>query len=625
MDQDAKKIRAVKNGPYIVEECTELRGSQGECVPVDPHVHLCRCGKSGDKPLCDNTHEKHGFRSTKLEGRQPDRTDRYEGKEIVVFDNRGVCSHRGHCTDNLPSVFIQGKEPWIDPDGADPKEIARVIRMCPSGALSYEWRGEKYCEWGGDPEIRFVRNAPFEVSGGITFYDEDGSVPETPDHYALCRCGGSKNKPFCDGTHWYNGFSDEKDYCRQPPPSKRHMNAIHHMAATGKALNEPMGTELPLPNWDDITVHGAQLNRFPINEDEEITLETVIGPKAAKPLVISLPVYITHMSYGALSAEAKISLAKGARAAGTAVCSGEGGILEAEFTESGAYIFEYVQNEYSVSDENLRRCDAVEIKIGQAVKPGIGGHFPAEKITNEIAAVRDRPKDRDIITPARYRDIHRPKDLEDKVLWLRKKTGGKPVGIKIAAGNVEKDLAVALSAGPDFITIDGKGGATGSVPKFIKDSASVPTIYALCRAKRYLDSVGAQDVSLVITGGLRISSDFVKALALGADAVAVGTAALMAIGCRQYRICNTGRCPTGITSQDPLLRSRIDIKTAAARLENFLAVTKKELETFTRMTGHTRISDLSREDVSAVSHDIARAAGIPFSGGMSEHKEGDPV
>lgn len=614
MDHEEIKIKAVKNGPYLVEGCAELRGSQGEYVSIDPYVHLCRCGKSGDKPFCDNTHEQYGFRSAKLAGRQPDRTDRYEGKEITILDNRGVCSHRGHCTDNLPSVFLQGKEPWIDPDGADPEEIIRVIRMCPSGALSYERNGELYNRWRDEPAVRFVKNAPFEVAGEVLLQDEEGSIPDTSDHYALCRCGGSKNKPFCDGTHWYNGFSDEKDHCRPEAPAKHHMDAIHHMAATGEELNEPMGTQLPLPNWDDITVHGAQLGRLPVNEDEDVSLETVIGPKAMKPIVISMPVYITHMSYGALSAEAKTALAKGAKSAGTAVCSGEGGILEAEIASAGAYIFEYVQNEYSVTDENLRRCDAVEIKIGQAVKPGIGGHFPAEKITKEIADVRKRPVDRDIVTPARYSDINSPEELQAKVTWLRDRTGGRPVGIKIAAGNIEKDLEVALAAGPDFITIDGKGGATGSVPKFIKDSASVPTIYALCRARRYLDSRGITDVSLIITGGLRVSSDFAKAFALGADAVAIGSAALMAIGCRQYRICNTGRCPTGITSQDPLLRSRIDIEAASARLEKFLLVTKNELETFTRMTGNTRISDLSLDDISAVSYDIARAAGIPFSG-----------
>ena len=615
MEKKRIKIRAAKDGPYMVEDCSELKGSQGERLSIDPYAHLCRCGKSGNKPFCDNTHEEYGFRSAKLDGRQPDRTDRYEGKEIVIFDNRGVCSHRGHCTDNLPDVFLQGKEPWIDPDGADPKEIARVVRMCPSGALSYEWGGEYFNAWGGKPEITFVKNAPLEVRGEVELTDEEGNVPQTGDHYALCRCGGSKNKPFCDGTHWYNGFSDKKEPCRPVKPAKRHMDTIHHMAASGKGIHEPMGTEIPLPSWDSITIHGAQLHKLPVNEDEEVSLRTVIGPGAARPLSISMPVYITHMSYGALSAEAKIALARGAENAGTAICSGEGGILAEEIENAGAYIFEYVQNEYSVTDENLQRCDALEIKIGQAVKPGIGGHFPAEKITEEIAAVRNRPRDRDIVTSARYPDITSPEELKTKVDWLRSHSRGRPIGIKIAAGNIEDDLAFILPAGLDFITLDGEGGATGSVPKMVKDSSSVPTVYAIGRARRFLDKMGAKKVSLVVTGGLRVSSDFVKALALGADAVAIGTAALMAIGCRQYRMCHTGRCPTGITSQDQNLRSRIDIGNASKGLSNFLQVTKNELEIFTRMTGHRSISELSAEDISCTSYDIACAAGISFSGG----------
>lgn len=614
MSDEPVRIRATRDGPYIVEQCAELTSSQGDAVATDPYVHLCRCGKSRNKPFCDNTHEEYGFRSRKLDGAQPDRVDVYEGREITIVDNRGVCSHRGHCTTNLPEVFVQGAEPWINPDGADPKEIARVIRMCPSGALSYKWRDEHFSDWTETQELELSKNGPIEVRGRVTLHDEDGSHPETDDHYTLCRCGGSKNKPFCDGTHWYNGFRDEKADVRPERAAERHMAHIHSMAATGVSINEPMGTEVPLPSWDTITMHGAQLATLPVNEDEAITLATVIGPKAKQPLEIDLPVYVTHMSYGALSAEAKTALAKGSAAAHTAMCSGEGGILEASRAASYRYIFEYVQNEYSASDENLRASDAVEIKIGQAVKPGIGGHYPAAKLTPEIAAVRIRPVDRDIVTPARYHDIIDAGTLRAKVTRLRAISAGRPIGVKIAAGNVEADLEVALAAEPDFITIDGKGGATGSVPKLIKDAASVPTIYALVRARDYFDHHRVTGVSLVITGGLRVSSDIAKALALGADAVALGTAALMAIGCRQYRICNTGRCPTGVTSQDPLLRSRIDVEAAGVRLSNFFAVTRAELEHFTRMTGHRSVHDISRDDISATDPWMAQAAGIRFSG-----------
>ena len=614
MSTDSPRIRATKDGPYILESCSFLESSQGDRIPTDPYVHLCRCGKSRNKPFCDNTHETYGFSSRKLDGRAADRIDRYEGRGITILDNRGVCSHRGQCTTNLPGVFIQGREPWIDPNGADPKEVARVIRMCPSGALSYEWHGEKFADWEGAPELSLLKNGPIEVAGAVPIQDEDNSRPQASDHYTLCRCGGSKNKPFCDGTHWYNGFTDEKEPARPTRPAERHMEQIHRMAATGTSINEPMGPEIPLPSWEDITIHGAQLAALPVNEDEEISLGTVIGPRAKKPLEIALPFYVTHMSYGALSAEAKVALSVGAAAASTAMCSGEGGVLPESRRVAHRYIFEYVQNEYSVTDEVLRGSDAVEIKIGQAVKPGIGGHFPAEKITDEIASVRRRPKGHDIVTPARYADISDAESLRRKIAWLRERSGGRPIGVKIAAGNIEADLEVVVAANPDFITIDGKGGATGSVEKYIKDAASVPTIYALIRARNFLDRRGLRDISLVITGGLRVSSDIAKAVALGADAVALGTAALMAVGCRQYRICNTGRCPTGVTSQNPLLRSRIDVDAAGRRLGNYFNVVARELATFTRMTGKRSIHELSRSDVSSTDLGLARAAGIDFAG-----------
>lgn len=206
MKETRISIRANKNEPYTVEGASRIKSSQGDIIPVDLYTNVCRCGKSRNKPFCDKTHIEYGFSSRKLEGRQPDRVDKYEGKHITIYDNRGVCSHRGHCTDNLPTVFKQGVEPWIDPDGADPKEIARVIRMCPSGTLSYEWNGTRYIQWEQNPLLRFHKNGPIEVEGSIELRDEEGSTPPTMDHYTLCRCGGSKNKPFCDGTLGITAF-----------------------------------------------------------------------------------------------------------------------------------------------------------------------------------------------------------------------------------------------------------------------------------------------------------------------------------------------------------------------------------------------------------------------------------
>ena len=216
----------------------------------------------------------------------------------------------------------------------------------------------------------------------------------------------------------------------------------------------------------------------------------------------------------------------------------------------------------------------------------MGGRLPAEKVTAEIAAMRGYPEGSDILSPAAFEDILNRDDLKEKVRWLREKSGGRPIGVKIAAGDIEEDLEVILYAEPDYITIDGRPGATAAALKYIKAATSVPTIFALYRARKYLDEHGAKDVSLVITGGLRVSSDFAKALALGADAVAIGTAALMACACQQYRLCHTGLCPVGVTTQKPELRRRLQPDISARQLEHFLRVSTDELRDFARLTGN---------------------------------------
>jgi len=385
-----------------------------------------------------------------------------------------------------------------------------------------------------------------------------------------------------------------------------HMRDIHEIAQTGSALIEAMRTRLSVVSWDEILIKGAQLAKIPLNEEEPVNTKTVIGPRAKLPLIIETPVYVTHMSFGALSREAKISLARGSASARTAMCSGEGGILEESIESSYRYIFEYVPNRYSLTDEHLARVDAIELKFGQGTKPGMGGHLPGAKVTTEIAEIRGFPEGTDIVSPAHFDDINNREQLKEKVSWLRKKSGGRPIGIKIAAGSIEQDLEVALFAEPDFITIDGRSGSTGASAKFIKDATSVPTVFALYRARKYLLMHNVEDVSLVITGGLRVSSDFAKALALGADAVAISTAALMAIGCQQYRICHTGNCPAGIATQDPVLRARIDIDAAAQGLANFLRVSTEELEDFARLTGNNDVHLLALHDLCTTSSEISQ-------------------
>lgn len=389
----------------------------------------------------------------------------------------------------------------------------------------------------------------------------------------------------------------------------RYYKEIHQMAVTGKSAIEAMGTRMAMPNWDDILILGAQLNPMPLDEHADVSLKTVIGKHAKKPMVIESPVYISHMSFGALSKETKIALSMGSAMAGTAMCSGEGGILPEEKEAAYKYIFEYVPNMYSVTNENLKTADAIEIKIGQGTKPGMGGHLPGSKVTPEIAKVRNKPLGEDVISPSKFVGIDTKEDLKDLVSDLRVRSEGRPIGIKIAAGRIEKDLEYCVFAEPDFVTIDGRGGATGASPAIIRDSTSVPTIYALYRARKYLDSVHA-DIDLVITGGLRVSSDFAKAIAMGADAVAIASGAMVAAACQQYRICGSGMCPVGMATQDETLRQRLHTEAAAKRVANYLNCSAEELKTFARITGHEDIHELSVDDLCTISREISEHTNI---------------
>lgn len=411
----------------------------------------------------------------------------------------------------------------------------------------------------------------------------------------------------------YSGALDYDSSTARHDASCRYMAEIHEMAVTGKSIGGSMGTKMPMPDWDDILLLGAQLNPPPLNDTDEVDTVTVIGKHAKKPMVLNSPIYISHMSFGALSREIKVALAKGSAMAKTAMCSGEGGILPEEKQESYKYIFEYIPNKYSVTDENLRSSDAIEIKIGQGTKPGMGGHLPGEKVTAEIAAIRGKKQGEDIQSPSKFPELNSKEDLREMVDMLRERSEGRPIGIKIAAGNIEQDLEYCVYARPDFITIDGRGGATGSSPLLLREATTVPTIYALYRARKYLDAVGS-DISLVITGGLRVSADFAKALAMGADAIAVASSALIAAACQQYRICGSGNCPVGIATQNPELRERLKVDAAAQRVANFLNVSLNELRTFARVTGNRSVHGLSLNNLVTTDRDIAEYTEIRHVG-----------
>jgi len=436
-------------------------------------------------------------------------------------------------------------------------------------------------------------------------------VCESPkDYFSKADDSGSEQEPHDDKGLKKNDLPPPVDLQKTMSAAEPYFADIQEIARSGRTMEEPMRTKEPVISWDQILIKGAQLSKLPLNHDEPVNTTTVIGPQAGTPLVIETPIYISHMSFGALSKEAKIALAKGSAALKTLICSGEGGILPQEFDEAYRYLFEYVPNQYSVSEENLRRVHAIEIKIGQSAKPGLGGHLPGKKVTSEIARIRGFKEGEDITSPSHFKDIRSREDLKSRVDWLRDTSAGKPIGIKLAAGDIEADLEFAVYAKPDFITIDGRAGATGSAPKFVKASTSIPTLFALYRARKYIDENADRQISLTITGGLRISSDFAKALALGADAVAISTSALIAIGCQQYRVCNTGKCPVGIATQDPILRRRLNIDQAARRLANFLRVSTEEIKDFARLTGRDDVHKLSIADLCTTNSEISSYTAI---------------
>ncbi|ROR32069.1 glutamate synthase-related protein [Inmirania thermothiophila] len=373
------------------------------------------------------------------------------------------------------------------------------------------------------------------------------------------------------------------------------------MGPAVEAMGSPRaGGPAPAAGLDRFHLRAAQLARAPLLEDEPVSTEVVIGRGAARPLRLALPVYVSHMSFGALSREAKIALARGAAAAGTAIGSGEGGMLPEEREAAALYILEMASGYFGWNEASLARADAVEIKLGQSAKPGLGGELPAAKVTEEISAVRGIAPGTPAHSPARFPDIDGPEALRARIAWIRERTAGRiPVGIKLAANDPE-DVRAALALEPDFITVDGYGGGTGAAPVDVRDHFGMPLVQILPVARELVDAhnaASARPVSLVATGGLCTPVDVIKALALGADACALATAALFAIGCEYYRACNSGECPVGIATQKPELRARLDIATASERLAAFLDGSRRRIETYLRVMGRRSVAELGPEDL----------------------------
>lgn len=369
-----------------------------------------------------------------------------------------------------------------------------------------------------------------------------------------------------------------------------------------------------LPKWSDIQFLPAQLAKRPLLDEEEVTTEVIIGPKAKKPLTIAIPLFVSDMSFGALSREAKLAISKGAELAGTGICSGEGGMLSQENENNNRYFYELASAQFGFSWDKLDKVQAFHFKGGQGAKTGTGGHLPGNKVSKEIAEVRGLKEGETAISPATFPNFHGVADFKDFAQKVRQRTGGIPIGFKIAASHIEKDIQFALDVGVDYIILDGRGGGTGSAPTILRDNINVPTIPALARARMYLDKVGATDVTLIITGGLRIAEDFAKALMMGADAIAVSNSALQAIGCLGMRACGSNNCPVGIATQKESLRSRLIIDSSAKQLYNYFNATNNLIKVISRACGYHHINRFNKDDLSTFNADTHKLTGINYAG-----------
>jgi glutamate synthase domain-containing protein 2 len=373
-----------------------------------------------------------------------------------------------------------------------------------------------------------------------------------------------------------------------------------------------------LPHWDDIQIMVAQMATKPLLDDVTVGTELVIGPEAERPLHLDIPLFVSDMSFGALSEEAKVALATGAGLAGTGICSGEGGMLPEEQRANSRYFYELASAQFGYREDLLSSIQAFHFKGGQGAKTGTGGHLPGSKNVGKIAEVRGIEPGHPAVSPPTFTNLHSVDDFRRFGDRVRELSGGVPIGMKLSANHVEADLGFALDSGVDYVIVDGRGGGTGAAPTMFRDHISVPTIPALARARRFLDDAGASGrVTLIVTGGLRVPIDFVKALALGADGIALSNSAMQAIGCVGARMCNSNNCPTGIATQKPELRARLDVAASAQRLATFFSASVELMSVMARACGHDHLSKLNQNDLATWDDKMAKLSGVRFAGYQS--------
>lgn len=493
----------------------------------------------------------------------------------------GRCAHRGalmadgHVDGDVLVCTVHGWRYAVD-TGVSP--------VNPSVALT------KFPAWVSDDSVYVDRSTLTEFAeANSQTYDDDGYQ-------------GAWIKP--------------ADTAEEPFVTQIHEIAAHGLSRVGHhgptaAMGVPRDE---LPSWDSIQLVTAQLARLPLLDDEQVSTETVIGPGAKRPLTLDIPIFVSDMSFGALSQEAKTALAAGAELAGTGICSGEGGMLPEEQHQNSRYFYELASGRFGWSFEHLRKVQAFHFKGGQGAKTGTGGHLPGTKVVGKIAEVRNLPPGTAAVSPARFPEWTSLEQFKEFATQVREASGGIPIGYKMSAQHIERDIDAALDIGVDYIILDGRGGGTGAAPTIFRDNISVPTIPALTRARRHLDRSQASLVTLAVTGGLRTPADMVKALGLGADAIAISNAAIQAIGCVGMRACNTNTCPVGITTQDPRLRARLPVQRAAERLNRYLRSVVELMVLLARACGHRRLADFELDDLVTFDRDFAYLSGVPYAG-----------
>ena len=457
-------------------------------------------------------------------------------------------------------------------------------------------------------------------------------VAQSSGDATLCQCKSSANAPFCDGSHTKLGDLKAGDSApvpsekggvpkATPTPEEPTVARIHELARDGLSKlghHGEMGSmgvpRKDLPHWYDIQILPAQMAQKPLLDEAAVSTRVTIGPRAKRPLTLEIPLFVSDMSYGALSEEAKTALSRGAELAGTGICSGEGGMLKEEQAENSRYFYELASAKFGWDLDLVERVQAFHFKGGQGAKTGTGGHLPGNKVQGKIAEVRGLEPGQSAISPSTFIDLKTPADFRKVADEVRERSGGIPIGFKLSANRIEDDIDFALEASADYIILDGRGGGTGAAPLIFRNHISVPTIPALARARKHLDAKTGRDITLVITGGLRVAEDFVKAMALGADAIAVSNSAMQAVGCIAARMCNSNNCPVGVATQKPELRALLNVQTGAEKLARYFGASVELMQVLARACGHDDVTKLSVADITTWKKEMAELSGVQFAG-----------